>query len=84
MTPFISSTSPASLGHRLEHERIEHRARRVRLVLAALQDRAVLRSRDGVVPPPLQEAIRGFHTELRTLNQRLSDAGEQPQQNGAG
>jgi hypothetical protein len=63
---------PASLGADLRRRRLEHRAARLRRVLAALDDRALWRrDLDGDVPGPLQEAIAGFRRELTEVEKEL-------------
>lgn len=62
---------------RLEYQRLEHRARRMEMVLSALEDRAIHRH-DGDAPAPLRHAIRDFRLELVSLRRRmraLRDAG---------
>jgi hypothetical protein len=62
----------ASLRGELERRRIEHRARRVEQVLAALRARARAReATGGPVPAPLWHAVRGFEAELETVRDRL-------------
>ncbi|HYF27895.1 MAG TPA: hypothetical protein VD931_19285 [Baekduia sp.] len=61
------------LAETLERCRLEHRAGRVELVLAALRDRATWRATDGAVPEPLRAAIREFEDELRRLRGRLRE-----------
>lgn len=64
--------NPKSLGAALERQRLEHRARRLERVLAALDDRRLYRERaDGATPPALREAIHDFRTELEAVERRL-------------
>ena len=63
---------PASLGADLRRRRLEHRAARLRRVLAALDERALWRrDLDGDVPAPLKEAIAGFQRELAEVEREL-------------
>ena len=60
-----------SLGSELERERLEHRARRLSLVVALLRERASSSSYGGTVPPGLQQAIANFSAELSRVRDRL-------------
>jgi hypothetical protein len=60
---FPRSDHPNSLRAHLERQRLEHRAGRLRLVLAELRKRAAAASASGSVPPPLQRAIADFSAE---------------------
>ena len=74
--PTVSSNSTrpvASLGHRLERDRLEQRAVRVRQVIHALRERAVVRD-GGRAPRPLTAAIEDFGRELAELERRLRDS----------
>ena len=64
---------PTSLGADLRRRRLEHRAVRLRRVLAALDERALWRRDiDGQVPPGLGEAIAGFKAELADVESQLA------------
>ena len=64
--------NPKSLGAALERQRLEHRQRRLKRVLAALDDRRMFREEaDRTVPPALREAIHGFRQELDSVERRL-------------
>jgi hypothetical protein len=66
-----NSTRPVSaLGHRLERDRLEQRAARVRQVILALRERAAVRDGDSA-PRPLTAAIEDFGRELAELERRL-------------
>lgn len=69
-----AGVATATLGCRLEYDRLEHRALRVRQVLAALRERADART-DVAPPRPLRAAIEDFGRELAELERRLRDAG---------
>lgn len=60
-----------SLGHQLERDRLEQRARRVRQVIHALRERADARDTSGGAPRPLRAAIEDFGRELAELERRL-------------
>lgn len=60
--------NPASLGAALERQRLEHRARRLRRVLAALDNRYLYAEQ---TPPALREAIHDFRSELDAVEHRL-------------
>jgi hypothetical protein len=65
--------NPASLGAALERQRLEHRARRLLRVIAALDERRLYRERsDGATPAALREAIAGFQSELGEVERRLA------------
>jgi hypothetical protein len=61
----------STIGAALERRRLEHRARRVQRVLAALDERVAERRGSGPVPGALREAIRDFERELRSVHRRL-------------
>jgi hypothetical protein len=64
--------NPKSIGAALERQRLEHRARRLERVLAALDDRRLYREQaESGTPPALREAIHGFRTELDAVERRL-------------
>jgi hypothetical protein len=69
----MQPAAPPSLGSALERRRLEHRIRRVKRVLAALEDRTMLRPREDGIPPALTEAVRDFSADLRRLNRRLTE-----------
>jgi hypothetical protein len=74
---FTALPNPKSLGAALERQRLEHRARRLQRVLAALDDRRLYREQsDGAIPPPLREAIHGFRQELDAVEHRLDLLGD--------
>jgi tetraprenyl-beta-curcumene synthase len=70
-----TSSNPArtvsSLGHRLERDRLERRAVRVKQVIRALRERANAREGDSATPRPLTAAIEDFGRELAELERRL-------------
>lgn len=69
--------NPKSIGAALERQRLEHRQRRLKRVLAALDDRRMFREEaDGSVPPALREAIHGFRQELDSVERRLELLGD--------
>jgi hypothetical protein len=51
--------------------RLEHRARRVGLAIAALRDLSHARAKDGATTPALQQAIAGFSQELAQIRRRI-------------
>ena len=66
----MPSATQGPIGRGLERRRLEHRERRIVLVLAAL--RASERQRgDGGAPPPLRQAIRDFGDELTKVRRQL-------------
>jgi hypothetical protein len=69
-----AKTGPVDLtvGQDLERHRLEHRARRLRLVIDALRERASA-SADGSIPPALHRALAEFSTELAHVRARLGD-----------
>lgn len=54
----------------LERDRLEHRIRRTREVLRALEHRDVMRPARGTVPRPLVLAVQDFRGELERLERR--------------
>ena len=69
--PVVRASGVRSLGHQLERDRIEQRARRVRQVIHALRERADARDTGGEPPRPLRAAIEDFGRELAELERRL-------------
>jgi hypothetical protein len=69
-----AKTDPVGLtvGEDLERCRLEHRARRLRLVIDALRERASA-SADGSIPPAMRRALADFSTELAHVRARLGD-----------
>jgi hypothetical protein len=65
------TTTASSLSHRLERDRIEQRAARVRQVIQALREREAARDTAGGAPRPLRAAIDDFGRELAELERRL-------------
>jgi hypothetical protein len=62
----------SGVGRDPERIRLEHRARRVAVVMSLLERRRDERLKRGApVPPALSDAIGGFEAELRDLNARL-------------
>lgn len=70
-----ATSSPAhpqsTLAYRLERDRLERRAVRVRQVIRALRERAAVRDDGGGAPRPLAVAIEDFGRELAELERRL-------------
>ena len=63
---------PLTLAHHLERDRLEPRARRLELVIAALEDRAVYRhATSGTTPEPLTRAIVDSRSELTDVRRLL-------------
>jgi hypothetical protein len=60
-----------SVRHELEQARLEHRARRLRLVVSALRERSAAAAQHGSVPPALQRALSDFSNELSDVRARL-------------
>jgi hypothetical protein len=72
--PAARSTSARTLGAELERNRLEHRMRRVTMVVAALRHRAGEHQRDlGVPPRPLRQAIADFEAQTAAINARLRE-----------
>jgi hypothetical protein len=69
----VQELPPTSVGHDLERRRLEHRARRLHLVVAALRARASAASDSGSVPPALHRALADFTAELAHVRRRLGD-----------
>jgi hypothetical protein len=69
-----------TIGAQLERDRLERRARRVTLVIAALREQASERSHPAdSVPVHLRHVIADFETQVEAINARvldLSAAGE--------
>lgn len=61
-----------TLASELEARRLEHRARRLDLVVEALQDRVHAYRRNGHVPAPLQDAVTELSRRLRDDRARLA------------
>jgi hypothetical protein len=58
----------------LERDRLQHRLERLRVVVAALHDRAVYRQAvSGATPVPLRQVIEGFETETAAVCRRLNE-----------
>ena len=55
----------------LDRTRLQHRSRRLQLVLTVLRERADVQARHGEVAPPLQQAIAGFGNELASVREQL-------------
>lgn len=64
----------STLAADLAHQRLTLRERRLKQVVAALQERRSGRAATGAVPPPLDLAIADFADELLTVRMRLKDA----------
>jgi hypothetical protein len=64
--------SSGSMRQELERHRLEHRARRLRLVVAALRERVAAAAAHGPVPPGLHRALADFSSELAQVRARLS------------
>jgi hypothetical protein len=70
----IAAGRSADVGRDRERVRLEHRARRISLVVGMLEERRDDRRARGVrVPAALSEAIGGFEAELHTLDSHLRD-----------
>jgi hypothetical protein len=64
----------STMGERLEYQRLAHRARRMQMVLAALEDRALHRHGGAHgTPPPLRHAIRDFRGELGAVRRQMAE-----------
>jgi hypothetical protein len=63
----------ATVGRDLERRRLEHQARRLRLVVAALRERAGAASASGGVHPALHRALGDFSAELADIRARLDE-----------
>jgi hypothetical protein len=63
-----------SVRQELERARLEHRARRLRLVVSALRERSRAAAQGGSVPPALQRALSDFSGELAEVRARLGRA----------
>jgi hypothetical protein len=62
-----------TLGHALEQQRLQHRARRIELATLALKGIADTRSTTDRAPAPLLRAINRFELELAEIQQRLTE-----------
>lgn len=61
-----------TIAAQLERDRLEHRLRRIEIVVSALRERAVYRhSAIGTPPLPLLHAIDDFEGEMTNLRLRL-------------
>ncbi len=67
---------PRAVGVRIEQDRLELRAERVRKVVVALREQASTHASVAAVPEPLGAAIEHFSRELTALERQLrqSDA----------
>lgn len=63
----------STLAADLEARRLEHRSRRMDLVVQALRDRVDAHQRRGAVPAPLQDAVTEFTRRLREDRARLAE-----------
>jgi hypothetical protein len=69
-----AAVATITLKDELERTRLTHREARLRLVLAALDDRVGELDRHGKrIPEPLQAALDGFRGELAAVRARLRD-----------
>lgn len=68
----------STVGRELERRRLEHRARRLELVIAALHDRERAVGDDQQVPRGLRRSIADFSSELSQVKRRLGGMGERP------
>jgi hypothetical protein len=69
-------TSPSQpIGYDLERIRLEHRARRLELAIAALNRLQDQRTAGGTRTPPMSRATATFALELSTVRRRLVDLG---------
>ena len=76
LTTDKSTTSRTPLGTHLLRERLEHRERRLHLVVRELRARAdARRALDGRVPAALGRAIADFENDLRATRRRIRSAG---------
>jgi hypothetical protein len=71
--PPSDSERQEAAGREFERHRLEHRARRLRLVVAALRERAGEAATSGHVPPPLHRALSDFSNELAHVRARLGE-----------
>lgn len=62
-----------TLASELEARRLEHRSRRLNLVVSALHDRVHAYRRNGHVPAPLQDAVAELSRRLRDDRARLAE-----------
>jgi hypothetical protein len=63
-----------TIGATLERHRLEHRVRRIELVLHALERRADAHAAHSEVPAALHRAISAFSQELTDVNDRLTES----------
>ena len=76
--PMNAARFPARLqiAATLERDRLQHRERRLRLVVRELRARAdARRTQSGHVPAPLGGALADFERELRRVSARLGSTG---------
>lgn len=78
----LSLDPSATIGAELERQRLQLRARHVRLVLVLLRERAGASTASGRPRPGLEQAIRQFSAELSSIRRRLQEA--QPRRGAAG
>jgi hypothetical protein len=71
--PLHAQAQPARRASELEHCRLEHRARRLDLVIAALRERVSATAQTGDTPAALQQALSGFSSELAHVRRRLHE-----------
>ena len=67
------AAAPRSIGIDLERQRLEHRARRIKLAIAALRRIADAHAPNGPAPAPLQQAIAGFSAEHARVDRHLAE-----------
>jgi hypothetical protein len=73
------STSIRTLGTELERNRLEHRASRVTVAIAALRQRAGEHQRElGEPSTHIRQAIVDFEAQLAAMNARLRDLAHDP------
>lgn len=66
--------STSSIGAELERDRLEHRSRRVTLVIAELRQKANERARQADAAPwCFPHLIADFETQIEAMNARLQD-----------
>jgi hypothetical protein len=68
-----ADASRSTIGATLERHRLEHRVRRIELVLHALKRKADAHAAHGEVPAALHRAISAFSQELTDVNDRLTE-----------
>jgi hypothetical protein len=65
-----------TIAPQLERDRLEHRMRRIELVVAALGERAVFRRATmGTTPAPLRQGITSLELEIVAIRRRLDELG---------